>query len=57
MVKVVKLLLVVGEDVADMLAELAELSPKERESRSDEFTYEDKHGVSHEMHYVLSETV
>jgi len=55
--KVVKLIVVTDEDTAAMMAELADITLKERESRGDEFTYEDKYGVSHQLYYVLSEDV
>jgi hypothetical protein len=55
--QVIKLIIVTDEDTAAQLAELAEATIKERESRADEFTYTDKYGVDHQLHYVLSETI
>lgn len=56
-VKVMKLIVVVDADTADQIEELASLSNQSRDARIDEFTFDDKNGVSHELHFVHAEVV
>ncbi|HWI67571.1 MAG TPA: hypothetical protein VNS88_04265 [Nitrospiraceae bacterium] len=56
---VIKLIVVVDEDTAGMITDHAMLTCKERERVEPivEFTFNDKYGVAHQLHFVHAEEV
>lgn len=56
---VIKLILVTDEDTAGMITDHAMLTGKERDRVEGlvKFTFDDKHGISHDLHFVHAEEV
>lgn len=57
--KVIKLILVTDDDTAGMITDHAMLTGKERErvEGNVEFTFNDRYGVAHQLHFVHAEDV
>jgi hypothetical protein len=56
-VRVIKLIVVADSDTSDLIELLADLSPREREARSEAFGLTDAEGGSHKLHFVHAEVV
>ena len=57
--KVIKLILVADDDTAGMIMDHSMMTGKERErvEGNVEFTFDDKYGIAHQLHFVHAEEV